>query len=210
MWTPPPTAPWQPSPPRPRSQLGILTLSTSLVVVGLLVALRQVGVDGLTASRILAAGLAVIALGLVAGAWVGRARWLVLPGALLAVVTVTLTSLGVPLSGGAGERAWTPTSAADVHPSYHLAFGKATLDLRRLSGTPGVTTVTATVGMGRLYVSVDVTARSGAGVVMVFGQRDDGVSSEKHVVQAARAGGPVIDLVARVGFGGVEVDRAAA
>src|SRR5439155_17989924 len=74
---PPPEPPPPPPPPvaaKPRSPLGRLVLSLALFGVGI-VALIDVAGARVPASVYFAVALAVVAAGLVAGAWYGRARW---------------------------------------------------------------------------------------------------------------------------------------
>jgi hypothetical protein len=188
-------------------------MSVALVVAGLLVGAREYGVEQLSVPVILAGALAVVGLGLIAGAWYGRSRWLVVPGALLAITTVAAASLDVPITGGIGDRHWQPLAVDQVHSAYHLGIGDATLDLRNLGGA--LVAVHATVGLGNLVVivprttAVDVRARSGAGEVDVLGRQDNGLTATLHVTRPAA--GPdtgLITVVARVGAGRVEVRRA--
>jgi phage shock protein PspC (stress-responsive transcriptional regulator) len=203
--------PWSAPVVRERSPLGVLTLSAALVVAGVLTAIRESGADRLSVPTILASTLAVIGLGLVAGAWWGRSRWLVVPGALLAIATVTASTIDVSLAGGIGQRQWTP-AAGELRPSYHLGIGEATLDLDHY---PATGTVHVSVGVGDLRViapaigTVDVSARSGAGRVDVFGVERNGLAASVH--RTDRADQPSgLHIIARVGAGRIEVQRAAA
>jgi phage shock protein PspC (stress-responsive transcriptional regulator) len=133
----PPPPPWYggledepPAPSRQRSVLGALTVSVAVVVAGLLLALRSAGWDGVTGGRVLAVALLVVGLGLVVGAWAGRARWLLVPGLVLALLLAPVTAIErVGPSGGAGSRVWVPV-AGSAAPAYRLGLGEATLDLR--------------------------------------------------------------------------------
>jgi hypothetical protein len=77
-WSPPP------APVRERSLLGRITVGTALLVVGVLWLLRTAGVLPLDAVQLVAAGLLVVGVGLLVGAFAGRARWLILVGIVLA------------------------------------------------------------------------------------------------------------------------------
>ena len=109
-----------------------MTLSLATLVTGVLLALRLSGVDALTAPRILAVALLVVGGGLLVGAWVGRARWLIAVGLALALVLLPYAALDGRLTGGAGERTWVPTATATDQPAYRLGAGEAVLDLREL------------------------------------------------------------------------------
>src|SRR4029079_753262 len=80
VWTP---APPPPSPPKERSVLGRVTLCTALIVVGLLVGWNAATDHHVTARVVFAAALGVVGLGLVVGAFAGRARGLVVWGVVL-------------------------------------------------------------------------------------------------------------------------------
>ena len=220
----PPVVPaWEPAPPalpRERSVLGPVTLSVATLVAGVLLLLREVGVDGITGPRVLAAALLVVGAGLVVATWIGRARWLFAVGVVLALLLVPAAALDGRLAGGAGERTWVPV-AADDGASYELGAGEATLDLRRVE--PGsVGALTARVGLGRLLVLVPDDLRVRVVPEIGLGElvRDDGngrtVSSAEPFddrgvdeVLLGRADGRELVLGAEVGLGELEVRRVA-
>jgi phage shock protein PspC (stress-responsive transcriptional regulator) len=84
-------------------------------------------------------------------------------GIFLAVVAMT----GVPMSGGIGTKLYTPTSLRQVQPTYRIAFGSMTLDLRQVPFAHQTRSVTASVAVGSLTVDVppnvvvDLSAQSG-------------------------------------------------
>jgi len=195
----------------PRSYLGLLTVSAS-VVVGALLAL----VDGLGAHisglAIFASMLAVLGIGLVVGAWRGRARWLIAPALVLLLLvqgTAAVHSV-VGSAAGAGDRRWTPTVSST---SYELGAGSARLDLRSLPA--GSSTVHVQLGLGELIVllprdtNLTLHAKVGAGEVKVPGQQpEDGVGLQvvdrdvpAQEIPAARN----VTVDTQVGLGTVEV-----
>ena len=205
---------------RPRSPLGALTLSLTTLVTGVLLALRLSGVESLTAPRILAVALLVVGGGLLVGAWVGRARWLIAVGLVLALALGgSVAARGSGLDDGLGERRWTPTGDA----SYALGAGEAVLDLSALR--PRTTSeVDVELGVGRLLVlvprDVRVTGEAQTGVgelVQVFddGRRrvlnpdDDTDVSKRFVFDGDDEAGPVVELDLEVGMGQIEVRRVA-
>ena len=220
----PPVVPaWEPAPPalpRERSVLGPVTLSVATLVAGVMLLLREIGVDGITGPRVLAAALLVVGAGLVVATWIGRARWLFAVGVVLALLLVPAAALDGRLAGGAGERTWVPV-AADDGASYELGAGEATLDLRRVE--PGsVGALTARVGLGRLLVLVPDDLRVRVVPEIGLGElvRDDGngrtVSSAEPFddrgvdeVLLGRADGRELVLGAEVGLGELEVRRVA-
>ena len=203
---------------RPRSPLGALTVSLATLLTGVLLALRLSGVDALTAPRIISVALLVVGGGLLLGAWVGRARWLIAVGLVLALAlgaSVAARSSG--LDDGLGDRRWTPAGDA----SYALGAGEAVLDLSALP--PGRSEVDVEVGVGRVLVlvprDVRVTGEAEAGVGELLrvddGRRrvlnpDDDTDVRERVFFAGEPGGPQVELDLEVGMGQIEVRRGAA
>jgi phage shock protein PspC (stress-responsive transcriptional regulator) len=220
-----PPAAWGAPVPRTRRRrafLGPLTVGLALVVSGLAVMLDNLGVLEMTLGRVLALFLAVVGLGLLVGAWWGRA-WGLIPLGLLLIPLVAAASLAdsEPLTGGFGERLWQPRTAAEVRPAYRLAGGELIVDLGRVRFRPGATTVEASLAGGRLLVVVpddvaaEVRGRAGAGVLDLFGSGEDRWGTQVDSTVAApptkppKAGAaPTVRLDAHVGYGLVEVRRA--
>lgn len=204
---------------RPRSPLGALTLSVATLLTGVLLALRLSGVEQLTAPRILAVALLVVGGGVLVGAWVGRARWLIPVGLVLALALgASVAARGSGLADGVGERTWTPTGDA----SYSLGAGEAVLDLRSLGDRRQVD-VEAEVGLGRLLVLVPegarVTGEAEVGIgellqVLGDGRRrdlnpDDDTDVSRRFVFDGPVEGPQVELDLEVGMGQIEVRRVA-
>ena len=131
----PPLPPPPPLPPRERSSLGLITLSLAVLVGGVLLALDLTQAYEVSAVVMLAAPLAVLGLGLIVGAWAGRARWLV----FLAIPLALVTALVSAVSAWPGNRTvesnpvvWTVNSPTDLSRDYRLGAGEATLDLSGL------------------------------------------------------------------------------
>ena len=74
----------------------------------------------------------MVGLGLVVGAFVGRARGLVVLGVLLTLLASAAAVADVPVRGGVGDRTWRPATVSDLHDAYRLGIGQAELDLTRL------------------------------------------------------------------------------
>jgi phage shock protein PspC (stress-responsive transcriptional regulator) len=218
-WTPPP------APERPSSLLGRITFGLALVTVGVLWVLEISGVS-VGVGRILAAGLLVLGLGLLVGGFVGRARWLILPAALLTPI-VLLASILSPLTwadvdvrtDGVGERIERPASVAEAEAGYQLGAGSLRLDLTGLElaelEAAGTTDVAVQIGAGEVLVEVpdDVTvvvsARTGAGQVTLFDLEGSGLGVERTAERGPEDGSfdevPTIALDVQVGFGTVDV-----
>jgi phage shock protein PspC (stress-responsive transcriptional regulator) len=216
-WTPPP------APERPSSLLGRITFGLALVTVGALWILDISVGTSIGVGRIVAAGLLVLGLGLVVGGFVGRARWLILPAALLTPVVLLATVLS-PMTwadvdvrtDGVGERIERPASVAEAETGYQLGAGSLRLDLTGLTlddlEAAGTTVIDVQIGAGEVVVDVpdDVTvvvaARAGAGEVALFGTEGTGLGVTRNEALAPSGdGGPTIELDVQVGFGTVDV-----
>lgn len=196
---------------RERSRLGWFTLAALLVATGTAAILDNIGLVHLDATQYLALGVTIAGLGLIVGAWWGRAWSMVFVGLLLVPLMLAFSLVDVPLDGGTGVRDYRPPSTALIRPEYRLAGGKLLVDLSRVSFGATPVSVAASVGAGRLTVVVPrdvrvaVDGRAGAGVVDLYGDLHSGVevhaSSESG--PAAASGRLSLDLAA--GYGEVVV-----
>lgn len=207
----PPGARWSPPAPRPRSALGLLTVSAALLVVGVLLGLQAANRIDLTVGGVLAAALATVGVGLLVGARWGRSRGLVLLAALLAATLGITTGAHAPVDLSAGQRTWL-VQGSDFHS---LGLGDAVLDLRPLGSAPQPgTDVTARVGAGNLRLvlpaglHVEVTARVSAGQIVLPGEPVPVEGTELRVVRVyGPDDAPLVHVDARVGAGQLEVRR---
>lgn len=213
-----PAARWAPPAARRRSsQLGWLTLGSAVLAVGVAELLRRSGFVDVSSRELFAIPFTAFGLGLLAGAWVGRARWLVVPAILLAPFMLAASLLTVPLQGPSGARGFAPTSVAAVAPTYRMSVGQLAVDLTGLPRSHAAGTVTASIGIGRLAVyvprgrPVHVDAGVDAGQVVVFGVPYPGGGLDQRVDRtfepagSERVGSGVLDLNLRAGFGLIQV-----
>jgi phage shock protein PspC (stress-responsive transcriptional regulator) len=211
--------PLPPIPPRrPRSRLGGLTLSLALVVLGAVGALDLAGV-GVPTLAYVAAPLAVIGIGLLVGAWFGRARWLIPLGIVLCIALAGGSAALVDGHWGRpsiGQVSYAPTSVTEVADNYHRNVGELTLDLSDVDFTGHDVNVTVRVDVGDLTVTlpsnVDVVADAsvGAGDARVLGQDWSGLGNETRTVSDLGpdgTGGGRLHLIASVGMGNLEIKR---
>lgn len=220
---PPPPAPPAPStagstppgvtPQRHRSVLGRITLAVTLIAVGGMWLGDQLDLVQVTAGDVLAVALAIVGLGLLVGAFVGRARWLIIPGLLLIpIVTVSssLDGLGLELGSGMGERSHTPGLVSELPDAYELSAGEIVLDLTELEFGDEPVEVAARIGAGSLRVIVpddaglEVDARSGVGEIRLLGEGPDGIGLDQEFARTGDRGPIVLDL--EVGFGEIVVE----
>jgi hypothetical protein len=229
-WSPPPPA-WTPPPPaayapaaapvrKERSGLGLATFGTAFLAVGVASLLDLLGVIDVTLVQYLALGLSVLAVGLLLGAWVGRARWLAVPALLLVPFVLVASLVTVPFKGGFADRHIAPVSIAGGSAIYHLVAGRLAIDLTQLEPTgasaqaasAAVANIRATVVAGEITVivprtaSVHVHASVGAGTLDALAVHDDGLKLDRVAGQSGERSR--IDLDLAVSFGRVEVFRA--
>jgi PGF-CTERM protein len=217
--------PLPPPPPKERSIHGRVTLSVAAIVVGLLIGWNAATGSDVPAQAVIAAALAVVGIGLVVGAVVGRARGLVVWGVLLVVLaSAAAVTSDIQLRGGVGDRNWTPRAVDDLHTPYRLGAGDATLDLSELD-LAGVDRQRIDIrqGVGELLIVVpaDVTVLVDADVRAgeirwevgdAFGAQrtTDGtdVSERFTVPEGSAPSSAVLVIDAELGLGSLEVRHA--
>lgn len=222
---PPRTPPVPPVAPvsRPsRSRLYGLTFSVIVLVLGLLWVADLAGQD-IPGPAYIAAALAITGLGLVIGAWVGRACGLIALGLVLVVLLPTAEAVsrarhawpGAPIGG---TITWHPHSLEEVAPEYHQAGGEIILDLTDIDFSAAQDPVGISVGLyvGNLVVIVPpevdvmVAAKVGVGRADVLGESWDGVGLGERTIRDEGpdgTGGGELRLDASVGIGNLEVHR---
>ncbi len=175
--------------------------------------LDQLDVVDVSVQSFLLIALGLSALGLVAGALVGRVWGPLALGAASAVALVGVSVLDVPIEGGVGERTYRPTSVSALETDYRLSAGKLVLDLRDLDVGATDERVEASVGLGELVVIVPpdiVTVAAGsasAGEIALFERERSGIQVDSSVTGVPASGVQppgrlVLDL--EVGVGRIE------
>ncbi len=218
--TPPPPPPPAPRPARQRSVLGAITWWVLLVAAGVMFLGDRAGAWHLQPVTFFAVLLAVVGVGLVVGAFVGRSRGLVALGILLSLVTALVAAVPAVGAGRTGTVTWTPASISAVPADgYSLAAGRATLDLSS-TAMDSSSEVQVQLGAGKLLVIVPqgvriaLHANLGVGTLRTpDGRHDDGVGRQVNVVyepSGATASTVTLTLRLDVGFGNLEVRYAQA
>ena len=208
-----------PSPPprrrRERSRLGFLTIGAVMVALGTASALDAGGVIDATLVQYLSLALAVLGVGMIAGTWWGRARWLIVPGVLLIPFVLAASLIKVPFEGGFGDAFFHPTTAQAIESEYRLVGGQMVIDLNDTKLPPGTTRILATVVGGRILIhvppgaAIEVHARAGGGRVTLFGRSYDGLNvdvSRRFGLAPTPGSTSVLRLDLEVSFGQVQVD----
>jgi phage shock protein PspC (stress-responsive transcriptional regulator) len=158
------------------------------------------------ASLVIAAGAA-----LVAAAFVGGARWLVLPALAIALPLAFVSAASIDLNGGFGERHVRPGTVAEIKASYRLGAGELVVDLRDVKLPAGDRQLKIGMGTGHalLLVPDDVCVASkatvGMGAVSVFGRENGGIDFDWDDLRRAPAGTPRLVVEGDVGLGLLEV-----
>ena len=206
--TPEPPA-WQ---PRQRSRVAAVTLAVALLVLGGSVVAGRFD-PWFSTGHVLGLEAAVLGLGMVLGAFrrgAGGLWWLAVPVGVAAMLVTTNPTDGW---NGIGDTAVSPTSAADVQPSYQQSIGDVRLDLTGI--TSGTVRTKVNVGMGNSSVVVPANANvtvhcaAGLGALHCLGHQADGNQPRLDVTLAppGGSGGPTIELDVHTGTGNVEVHR---
>jgi phage shock protein PspC (stress-responsive transcriptional regulator) len=189
-----------------RAALGVaLLLGCFALAVGSFLA-SGFGGGVVVAALVIAAGAA-----LVAAAFVGGARWLVLPAVAIALPLAFVSAAGIDLNGGFGDRHVRPGTLAEVKDSYRLGAGELVVDLRDVKLPAGDRHLKVGMGTGHVLVLVpkDVcvasTATVGMGGVSVFDRDGGGVDVDWSDARRAPKGTPRLVLDGDIGLGLLEV-----
>ncbi len=216
-WTQPVGPPPGPPPaPRARSVLFALTASCVLIALGALGAADASGAS-VRAGTYPALTLAVVGVGLLAGAWFGRSRGLIVVGLVLAVVTagaVGADRIG-NFGGDAVDLTLRPTTVAELPTSAEYAVGSATFDLTGVDFSNADASMQVSIGAGEIIVivppdvDVTVTASMGVGEVLLFSDSSGGPGVDRTVTDLGPdgTGGGSLDLTLDAGVGNLEVRR---
>ena len=185
--------------------------------IGVAVAGAALGV-GLAAALgggVVIATLAVVAgLALIGTAFVGGARWLIVPALALVLPLGIVSAAGIDLDGGVGDRDYHPASMAQLRGQYEVGIGSLTVDMTDIDLPANQTTdLKLDVGLGEavLYVPADACVSSdvqiGVGASDVLDRGSDGVDVNYLEDGPAPAGRPKLHIDADVGVGVIEVVR---
>ncbi len=189
-----------------RAVLGIgLLIGCAALAVGSFVA------SGLGGGVVVASLVIVSGAALVGAAFVGGARWLVLPALAIALPLAFVSAADIDLDGGFGQRTERPATLAEVNDSYRIGAGELVVDLRDVDLPAGDHRMKLGVGTGHLLVLVpdDVCvatkATIGMGGVEVFDRDGGGIDVEWNDSRRAPTGTARLVVDGDVGLGFLEV-----
>jgi phage shock protein PspC (stress-responsive transcriptional regulator)/predicted membrane protein len=159
----------------------------------------------------IAAVVVAIGLALVAVAFRGGARWLIVPALLIAFPAGVVSAADVDLDGGIGERDYRPASVGDVRGQYQLGIGRLQIDLRDADLPAGDRPLKVDLGVGEAEVIVPsdvcvaLDSQVGAGYVRLFDRDSGGLDVDWDVTPTAGAKVPRLVLDAEVGMGALQI-----
>jgi phage shock protein PspC (stress-responsive transcriptional regulator) len=185
-----------------------------LVAIAVAGAALGVGLAAALGGGVVIASLAVVAgLALIATAFVGGMRWLIVPALALVLPLGLVAAADIDLDGGVGQREYRPATMTELRDHYEVGIGDLDVDLTELDLPAGRTDLDIDVGMGEAVVWVPretcVTSdvEIGAGAADVFDRDNDGVDVAFAETATPPAGRPVLHIEADVGLGVLEVVR---
>jgi hypothetical protein len=192
-----------------------LTMAVLLVMTGGAVLLDHLDVVDLRPVTYLAAVLVVLGLGLIAAAFVGRARGLIALGILILPFLWFATVVDIEWWSGVGEDVVVVDDLRDLEDAYHHGIGQLVVDLRDLDleGTTVELEVGLTLGEVVVYVpddlevQIDLDGRIGEVSVQGPGRDliDDGLDIAIDTTLPGDNGVLVLDLDIGIGTARVEV-----
>ena len=208
---------WLVSGERPSGSPGTVVRRAAMGV-GLLIGCFALSVasffaSGLGGGVVVAAIVIAAGAGLVAAAFVGGARWLVLPALAIALPLAFVSAAGIDLDGGFGERSERPGTLAEIKQDYRLGAGELVIDLRDVTLPAGDHPMTVRIGAGHAQVIVDEDvcvaskAEIGMGAVAIFDHDSGGIDVDWRDTRRAAEDTPRLVLDGHVGLGFIEVSR---
>jgi phage shock protein PspC (stress-responsive transcriptional regulator) len=209
--TPEPIRVSQPRRPR-RRKITPIGIALGLIIGGILAIIAPISGDWFTAAHIIGVVVGVLGLTMIVGAFVNGSRGLVVLTAILAFAGISMTNIAyhrIPFNGM--NKAFAPTSIAQVDASYANKTGNMVLDLTKLPDSGSVTTsISDRVGDVTVTVpnnaKVTVTCSSSVGDVDCLGNIVNGPSSKTSTT--SNGGGTLeINLTASTQVGNVVVNR---
>jgi phage shock protein PspC (stress-responsive transcriptional regulator) len=213
--TPTPTPPvLPPPPPKPKetSYLGRITIGVVLVSLGVLAILDNI--PGLPIEpqprHYIALATLVVGLGLMVGGFVGRARWLILIGALLVPTLLFSPVFEYNWNTDEFDRTVSPDTFAELEESYTQDVGNLVVDLTDLPWDGETVDLTVAVDAGNIEiwippgVGLEGEASVDVGHVGAFGRESSGFGNPSLQFDNPGPAGTVV-LDAAVDLGNIDI-----
>ncbi len=206
-----------PSPPRPPKKPSLFApvLGALLAAAGLFGLLAVLDIYDVDVAAALAAGVVIVGAAIAFGALTQRrVGGLVFLGLLLLAAFALAAITPVSVGAGVGEKTERPTTVTALDSSYEHGIGDLELDLSDVTLPAGTTSVDASVGIGKLVVTVPedvalvIDAHAGVGSIDLLGAQDDGVDADRRItLPGSTPDAPVLDLEADIAIGDIQVRR---
>lgn len=209
--TPPPPPPPLPTPtppvlpptkPRESSILGRLTFGVMLLALGVLALLDNIDSLPIYAEprHYMALAVTILGLGLLVGAFAGRARWLIVVGVVLIPTLLFSPVFEYDWNSDTFDRFVAPATFEDLEGSYTFDVGNMVIDLSQLDWNGETIELDATGDIGNLEVRIpDDVAVTGIATVDI-----GRVSGPEG--QSAGMGSPTIEFDESGSSGAVHLD----
>lgn len=213
--TPTPTPPdLPPAKPRESSILGRLTIGVMLLGLGGLAILDNIETIGIDADprHYVALAVTILGVGLLVGSIAGRARWLILVGAILVPTMLFSPVFEYDWDAEDFDQTVAPATFTELSTDYSIDVGELTIDLRSLPWEGEDIVLNASVDAGNLeiFVPEDVgivgQASVDVGRVSSSGRSSAGLGDPTLTWNAEGELGTVL-LDAHVDIGNIEIRR---
>lgn len=210
---PPPILPPSIREPRPPSILGRLTFGVMLLALGVLAVLdNATDLVSPEPRHYIALAMTVLGIGLLVGAFVGRARWLILVGVIALPVLWSSPALEYNFSDwDSGTVFVAPSSFDDLDNAVSQGVGELVIDLTQLDWTGQNVDLDASLQIGELVIIVpdDISVfgdlRGSIGEVEFEHETSSGFSPDIQVGYDGPNG--ILNLNASIGIGHLVVDQ---
>lgn len=218
--TPPPATPSPvppkrpPAKPRETSILGRLTIGVALLGLGVLAILDNLDVFAVEIEprHYLALATTIVGVGLLVGSILGRARWLIILGAIMVPTLMFSPVFEADWNRATFDRAEVPTTFAEVQGVYEMDLGTMVIDLRELPWDGEEIGISASIDGGSLEiflpegVGITGTASVDAGEVSEPGRASAGLGDPSlDWTETGELGTVLLD--AHVNLGNIEIHR---
>jgi phage shock protein PspC (stress-responsive transcriptional regulator) len=196
-----------------RDVLTRVGLILAVLVGSGLLAVASAWATGMGSGTVVAVVAILLGVALVAAAFRGGARWLVLPALAVVLPAAVIAAAGVDFHGGVGERTYRPHTVAEVQDSYRVGAGHLQVDLRDVRFGTGDHAVKLRAGTGAVEllvpkdVCVTTKARIGAGYVGALDRENGGVDVDWRDDPVSVAKAPRLVVDADVGLGAVLISE---
>ncbi len=197
--------------PRTKSAYILAVNAIALIALGTAIALRAVDVIDLSAAQIVAIAAALLGLGAIIGALIGRGRLLLVESLLLMLIVLPTTaaaSTGSRLAEAA-PLVYQPVNLEQVQTDYRTSAQPMLVDLSRVEFNDTKPSVNVSTRVGEVVVVVpkdtklDIDADSDAGELDILGEKASGFGNHISTTRDGARGPLSIDT--RATFGRVVV-----